>query len=63
MGLHGTAPSPPRFCYQPHFDRSDQGLPNPKYLPHIHAPSTDRGLHVAIIWEPPDRSASLRPPR
>jgi hypothetical protein len=31
------------LCYLPHFNRHDQGLPNPKYLPHVHA----------IIWKEP----------
>lgn len=53
----GVGPPPPhaerqRFCYEPHFDRHDHGLPNGKYLPHVHIPSTDgRGRPVKIIWE------------
>jgi hypothetical protein len=42
-----------QFCYAPHFDRVDHGLPNDKYQPHVHVPETDsRGRAVAVIWEP-----------
>jgi hypothetical protein len=45
-----TDPLP--LCYEPHFDRAEQGLPNRKYLPHVHARSVDHaGRPVAIIWE------------
>lgn len=41
-----------RFCYEPHLDRHDHGLPNLKYQPHVHISSTDNvGRPVAVIWE------------
>jgi transcriptional regulator with XRE-family HTH domain len=48
------AANPLPLCYNPHLNRHDQGLPNPKYLPHVHVRKIDHGGRpVAVIWEEP----------
>lgn len=40
------------YCYEPHYNRRDHGLPNYKFRPHVHVMAVNEsGVPVCVVWE------------